>query len=83
MLVIGAGIHKLLITIANRKDLDKTAPVEAVWSGSALFVWAFLAGNEYSNLEHLPHATTLFFVVQAILLCFKQFYSVSSDFTLV
>ena len=33
-----AGIHKMLLRIANREDPDQTASSEAVWSGSALFV---------------------------------------------
>ena len=45
MLVIRAGIHKLLVRIANMEDPDQTAFSEAVWSGSALFGYAFLAGN--------------------------------------
>ena len=45
MLGIKAGIHKLLVRIANREDPDQTASSEAVWSGSALFVQVFLAGN--------------------------------------
>ena len=39
MLVFKAGIHKMDVRIANREDPD----LEAVWSGSALFVLAFLA----------------------------------------
>ena len=38
LLVFRAGTHKLLVRIANREDLDKTASEEAVLSGSALFV---------------------------------------------
>ena len=41
MLVFRAGIHKMVVTIANREDPDQTASEEAVWSGSALFVKAF------------------------------------------
>ena len=37
-LIIRAGIHKLLVRIANSEDPDQTASSEAVWSGSALFV---------------------------------------------
>ena len=37
MLVIMAGIHKMLVRIANSEDPDQTASSEAVWSGSALF----------------------------------------------
>ena len=40
MLVIRAGIHKMLVRVANREDTDQTTK-EAVWSGSALFVYAF------------------------------------------
>ena len=45
ILVIRNGIHKILVTIANREDPDQTASSEAVWSGSALFDSAFPAGN--------------------------------------
>ena len=45
MLVIWAGIDKMLVKIANREDPDQTASEEAVCSGSALLVEAFLAGN--------------------------------------
>ena len=47
--VIRAGIHKMLVRIANREDCEQTASSEAsseaVWSGSSLFVQAFLTGN--------------------------------------
>ena len=45
MLVIKAGIHKTLVRIANREDPDQTASSEAVLSGSAPFILAFLAKN--------------------------------------
>ena len=45
MLVISIGIHSMLVRIANKEDPDQTASLEAVWSGSALFVKAFFAGN--------------------------------------
>ena len=45
MLVINAGIDKMLFRIANRDDPDQTASWEAVWSSSTLFVKAFFAGN--------------------------------------
>ena len=45
MLVIGAEIHKMLVRVTNREDPDHTASSEAVWSGSALFVKAVLAGD--------------------------------------
>ena len=35
----------LVVRIAIREDTDQTASSEAVWSESALFVKAFLAGN--------------------------------------
>ena len=50
MLVISAGIHKMLVRMANREDPDQTAPPEAVWSGSALFVWAVV----FEILEQHP-----------------------------
>ena len=49
MLIIRAEILKILIRIANREDPDQTASSEAVWSGSALFVKAFLEGNSIGN----------------------------------
>ena len=45
MLILKAGTHKMLVRIANREDPDQTASSEAVCSGSALFVLAFLPGN--------------------------------------
>ena len=33
------------VRIPNREDPDQTASSEAVWSGSVLFVKAFLGGN--------------------------------------
>ena len=45
MLVSRIGIYKMLVRIANREDPDQTASEEAVWSGSALLVKAFLAGK--------------------------------------
>ena len=45
MLVIRAGSHKMLFKIVNKEDPDQTASSEAVISGSALFVYAFLVGN--------------------------------------
>ena len=38
IVVIRAGINKILVRIANREDPDQTASSGAVWSGSALFV---------------------------------------------
>ena len=48
-----AGIHKMIVRIANREDHDQTASEEAVWSGSALFVLAFLTGNCVLNFSTL------------------------------
>ena len=45
MLVIRAGIHKMLVSIANREGPEQIASSEAVCSGSALFVEAFLAAS--------------------------------------
>ena len=33
LLVIRAGIHKMLVSLANSDDPDQTASSEAVWSG--------------------------------------------------
>ena len=41
MLVMRAGSLKMLVRISNREDPDQTASSEAVWSGSALFVFFF------------------------------------------
>ena len=49
MLVFSAGIHKMNVGIANREDPDQTASSEAVLSGSAQFVSAFVAGNYCSK----------------------------------
>ena len=42
--------------MANSVDLDQTAPLAAVWYGSALFVQAYLSENLgslwYTNLWH-------------------------------
>ena len=45
MVFFKAEVNKMLVKIANREDPDQTASSEAVWSGSALFVLAFVAGN--------------------------------------
>ena len=45
MFVIRAVSHKMLVWIVNREDPDQTASSESIWSGSALFDYAFLAGN--------------------------------------
>ena len=57
MLVISdsAGIHKMLVTIANMDDPNQTASSEAVRSGSALFVQTFICSQlVFETLEHLP-----------------------------
>ena len=53
MLVFRVGIYKMLVRIKNRDDPDQTASSEAVWSGSALFFQAFLAGNLLSKLSKI------------------------------
>ena len=54
MLVIRAGIHKLLVRIANTEDPDQTASLEAVCSGSCLFVeLPFCQANSVENFKHL------------------------------
>ena len=35
----------MVVRTANREEPDQTASSEAVWSGSVLFVYAFLAYN--------------------------------------
>ena len=49
MLVFWAGIHKMLVRVANRDsehpDQSASSSEEAASSGSALFVYAFLAGK--------------------------------------
>ena len=45
MLVFRARIHKMLARKANSEDPDMTASDEAVRSGSALFVHAFVVGT--------------------------------------
>ena len=41
MLIIRAGIHKLLIRIANSEDLDQNASSEAILSGSTICLCHF------------------------------------------
>ena len=43
MWVIKAGIHWVLVRIANREYLDQTATSEAVWSGFALYVYCLVS----------------------------------------
>ena len=63
-----AGIHKMLVRIANREDPDQIAsseviPSEAVWSGCALFVKDFWQATSVWNFEllfqKLAHIFTL------------------------
>ena len=42
---IRAGIYKKFVKKASKEDFDQTASSESDWSGSALFVEAFLAGS--------------------------------------
>ena len=48
----------MLVRIANRVDPDQTASSEAVYSGSALFVQALLAGN-YSSIQNFRTFTVI------------------------
>ena len=50
MLVIKAESHKILVRIANREDTDQNASSEAVWSGSALFVWQLVYSTKCSKI---------------------------------
>ena len=59
MLVIMARIYKMFVRKANREDPDQTASSEAVWSGSALFVWAFLV--LVSNLTLIFRSYIIFY----------------------
>ena len=45
MLAIWAWSQKKLVRLANREDPDQTASTAEDWSGSALFVYVFFAGN--------------------------------------
>ena len=45
----------MLVRITNRKDPDQTACSEAVSSGSALFVKAFLAGILFLKFQNINH----------------------------
>ena len=45
-LAIRAGIHKIHVRIAIRKDPDQTLSSEAIWNDYELFVKTFLAGNQ-------------------------------------
>ena len=38
VLIISAGSREMLVWIANSKGPDQTASLEAVWSGSELFM---------------------------------------------
>ena len=41
--------------MANSVEQDQTAPLGAVWSGSALFAYAILSDTlMYESLGHLP-----------------------------
>ena len=43
--------------MANSIDPDQTAPSEAVWFGSALFVYVILSDTSvYEILGHLPYS---------------------------
>ena len=51
MLVSRAGIHKMVVRIANWEDPDQTASSEAVCSGSALFVQVFWQATSVRNFR--------------------------------
>ena len=53
MLIIMTVIHKMLVKVANREDPDQTASSEAVWSGSALFVYDFLPSIYCSKFQNI------------------------------
>ena len=47
---------KILSGMANSVDPDQTAPLGAVWSGSALFAYAILSESlVFEILECLPY----------------------------
>ena len=48
--------------IANSVDPDQTAPLGAVWSGSALFAQAYLS----ENLGSLRYILTLYLIQKSI-----------------
>ena len=48
-----AWTHKMLARKANREDPDQTASLEAVWSGSALFVYFWSRQLLFEILEQL------------------------------
>ena len=43
----------MLVRISDREDPDQTSSSEAVWSGSGLFVQAFLAGILCSKFQNI------------------------------
>ena len=51
MLVFRAGIHKMVVRIANREDPEQTASSVAVCSGSALFVLVFRQATSVRNFR--------------------------------
>ena len=53
----------MLVWIANREDPDQTASLEAVWSETAQFVSAFLAGIYHivRNFKHSLYAIIFLF----------------------
>ena len=53
LLLFMAGYHKMLVRTANTENPDQTASSEAVWSGFAMFVLAFLVGTSVRNLRTL------------------------------
>ena len=60
MFVFRAEIQRLCVRIANREDPDQTANLEAVWSGSAVFVYAFFGRQlVFEVFEHLLYLLEL------------------------
>ena len=49
MLFITAGIHKMLVRIANREDPDQTASSNSKKQTNLGRLLCFLAGNKYSK----------------------------------
>ena len=64
LLLIRAGIHKLLVRIAYWEDPDQTASSEAVWSGSSLFFLDILAGNYCHANQEWQWGNILFTIVK-------------------
>ena len=66
--------------MANSVDPDQTAPLGAVWSGSALFAQAYLSEN-LGSLRYFINYCMMLFLWALILLKFKiwPYYSFEGD----